>query len=353
MKISHTKIVSLGGTASSTKHDANINTRYSPSKNSEDLLQRLTQFYKNLTSYCQLSTYNLLKIDSKDTSLSNIHKIEAKLAKIAKQDDVDNIVVICGTDNMVSICFAMHLSQKLYNIGKPIVFTGAMRTFDAEEPDVFSNINQAVIFANQLQNSMLYYNKNSSSIYLSFNYQLIEAVNIRKKHSQNLNTFDNHLAVATIDDLNNINFYPLHTKTQSMTPKIYSRFEFPQKVQNFAPSYIIKNQINFPQFMQKSIIKDIKDNKTKAIVIECTGNGTYQQNTMQPIIDMANRNNIAVVRTSTCEGDVDYVDGETTIASRGLSSEQSLMLLRIALAQTEESSITEPLDLQSLFNQYA
>ncbi len=114
------------------------------------------------------------------------------------------------------------------------------------------------------------------------------------------------------------------------------------------PITYVRNYIDMPNFIVQGILDDIQNHKTKGLVIEGTGNGTYQK-CLDSIITSAKKMNIPVLRSSICNGVIAGIEGEDTIASNGLSTYDCIHFLNAALQQ----GIADNVGLQSYLNGFA
>ena len=98
--------------------------------------------------------------------------------------------------------------------------------------------------------------------------------------------------------------------------------------------------------MLKTILSDITAGNINGIIIEGTGNGTYQQD-LENIIISANEKNIPIIITSVCNGYINTVKGEPSIGSSGINTEDSIKLLHEALNKGFNKE-----QIHQLFEQY-
>jgi L-asparaginase/Glu-tRNA(Gln) amidotransferase subunit D len=113
------------------------------------------------------------------------------------------------------------------------------------------------------------------------------------------------------------------------------------------PILYIRNYIDMPDFIIKGILNDMNKNIIKGLVIEGTGNGTYQ-NCLEPVIELAQKYHLPVVRSSICKGFVDAIATEEIIASNGLSTYDCMNILNDGL----QKGIVSKLGLQNYFKQF-
>jgi L-asparaginase len=92
----------------------------------------------------ELRPVDLMAKDSASLTLSDMQRISDAVASGLKDDEIDGIVVLHGTDAMEETALLVHLQR---HIGKPVIFTGAQFTADHPQADGPENLATAIRLA--------------------------------------------------------------------------------------------------------------------------------------------------------------------------------------------------------------
>lgn len=87
---------------------------------------------------------NARALDSSSMTLADIDDLAATVRAQLEDPEVAGVVVTHGTDSMVDTAFALDL---FHSDSRPVVFTGAQRSADAEDPDGPGNLRAAIDYA--------------------------------------------------------------------------------------------------------------------------------------------------------------------------------------------------------------
>ncbi|MDE6731884.1 MAG: asparaginase [Oscillospiraceae bacterium] len=125
-------VIGTGGTISCAKSENGL----APSLSVSELLKRID-------IPCEIHSDQLFNLDS--TNMQPYHW--EQLARLIREryDEFDGFVITHGTDTMAYA--AASLSCLIQNSRKPIVFTGSMKTMNAEDSDAPKNLRDAMLFA--------------------------------------------------------------------------------------------------------------------------------------------------------------------------------------------------------------
>jgi L-asparaginase len=128
-------VIATGGTIASKRGEDGAST---PVLSGEDLLE----FVPDLEA--ELLPVDLMAKDSASLTLSDMQRISDAVASGLKDDEIDGIVVLHGTDAMEETALLVHLQR---HIGKPVIFTGAQFTADHPQADGPENLATAIRLA--------------------------------------------------------------------------------------------------------------------------------------------------------------------------------------------------------------
>lgn len=125
---------------------------------------------------------DLTRLDSSSLTLLDLQRlIKAVRAELA-DDAVSGVVVTHGTDSLEETAMALSLTH----VGdKPVVLTGAQRSFDAPDADGPENLRAAVDSA-----------RSGSGVQVAFGGKLLPAWGLRKTHTSAPDAFDNPVTHA-------------------------------------------------------------------------------------------------------------------------------------------------------------
>lgn len=132
----HVVVLSTGGTIAST-HDKT--GAVVPTVTGSKLVEPLSGTFDN--NKLTLEVKDIAKLDSSAMTLDDTDSIITAVNKELRRDDVDGVVVTHGTDSMEETAIAVDTFQ---DSEKPVALTGAMRPFDAPNPDGPDNLALAV-----------------------------------------------------------------------------------------------------------------------------------------------------------------------------------------------------------------
>jgi len=125
-----------------------------------------------LADIAEIQAETLANIGSANLSFEQI----AELCRRAEESDADGIVVTQGTDSMEESSF---LASLLYQGGKPLIFTGAMRTPNQLSADGPLNLYNSVLTASALE----------GGVYVVMNGDIHDPWYVSKDHTSDVSAF--------------------------------------------------------------------------------------------------------------------------------------------------------------------
>ncbi|MCY4667293.1 MAG: asparaginase domain-containing protein, partial [Rhodococcus sp.] len=129
--MSKVAVVTTGGTIASTR-DAHGISR--PAITGADLVG-------NEQTDIELRVVDVMSKDSSSMTFADMDRVRDAVADQLKDPGLDSVVVLHGTDTMEETAFLLDLH---HDDQRPVVFTGAQRTFDHPESDARSNLAAAI-----------------------------------------------------------------------------------------------------------------------------------------------------------------------------------------------------------------
>lgn len=137
--------------------------------------EELTQYVPELPEIAQVTTKQLMNIDSSDMRPHDWKTIARTIASQMK--GVDGIVITHGTDTM---CYtAAALSFSLPNLKIPVILTGAQQPMTVSGSDAASNLLEACIGATMAP----------PGVYVAFNHKLIHGPRAFKMYAKNVDAY--------------------------------------------------------------------------------------------------------------------------------------------------------------------
>ena len=127
-------LLATGGTIAGAGPDSTAAAYVAGALRGPALLQAVPQL-------AQVQVHELFALDSADISDAQRLQLAQRVAALARQGDVDGIVITHGTDTLEESAYLLHLTLKT---AKPVVLTGAMRAATALGADGPLNLYQAV-----------------------------------------------------------------------------------------------------------------------------------------------------------------------------------------------------------------
>lgn len=124
-----------------------------------------------------VTSTELTRLDSSSLTLLDLDKLIKAVQRELARDEVDGVVVTHGTDSLEETAIALSLTHRSK---KPIVLTGAQRSFDHPESDGVDNLRAAVEAA-----------RSGSGVHVAFGGRVLPAWGLRKVHTFELDAFEN------------------------------------------------------------------------------------------------------------------------------------------------------------------
>ncbi|MDY6049572.1 MAG: asparaginase [Corynebacterium sp.] len=132
-------VLTTGGTISCTRDSSGA---LIPTVSGEQLMEAVQPLLEGAD--IEVTVREITRLDSSAMTFFDIDEIVAAVHAALADPDVDGVVVTHGTDSMEETAVAV---DTFTNDDRPVIFTGAMRPFDDEDPDGVRNLFEAILIA--------------------------------------------------------------------------------------------------------------------------------------------------------------------------------------------------------------
>ncbi len=309
-------VLGLGGTIACKVALSHEEFYSNPSIDVATHLSNLTFPEDNL----EFTTEQFAQKVSEDLSDNDILQIVKKIQKIIDTDQYDGIVVTQGTDVIEEVSYFTNL---LVKTEIPIVFTGAMKPFNANGFDGARNLFNAIIIATTLS-------AREQKVLVTFNDCIYSSRNVQKINPSIHAAFSgNDISLLGYVVGNKAFFY--NTCVQQLP------YEFSINALEQLPEvYIIYGHIGVKPFFVEAAV----ENKVKGLISAGMGNG-HQPKIVNEALSAATKKGIPVVRCSrTGQGVItrnpSFDDRYGFIAGGSLSPQKARLLLALILTKTND-----------------
>ncbi|MEV0947463.1 asparaginase [Rhodococcus sp. NPDC049939] len=170
-------VVTTGGTIASSQDCRGVST---PVMTGSDLL-------RDVGAGTDLRITDLMSKDSSSMSFADMDRVRVAVVEELRDPDVDAVVVLHGTDTMEETAFFLDLH---HDDPRPVIFTGAQRTFDHPESDALANLAAAITAGSDPA-------LRSSGVLIGFGGALHRAPGTRKADTTSLEAFHSVHATET------------------------------------------------------------------------------------------------------------------------------------------------------------
>jgi L-asparaginase len=287
-----------------------------------------------ITSLADIKGEQVSNVGSQDMSFDILLKLAKRINELARQSDVDGIVITHGTDTMEESAFFLNLTVKT---DKPVVMVGSMRPSTAVSADGPLNLYNAVGVAADP-------NAKGRGVLVVMNDWIHAAHSLTKTSTTAVQTFMSPLrglvGVASYGKNDFFSTPPWKHTTQS-------RFDVAQV------SALPRVDIIFASLdMSPALIDASVASGARGIVIAGVGNGNMNRASVTAAANAVKKGVVVVrssrVATGSVGRNVELNDDELGfIASDELNPQKSRILLSLALLGTPT-----PTDLQAMFTTY-
>jgi L-asparaginase len=273
-------------------------------------------------------------VGSQDMSFDILLKVAKRINELARESDVDGIVITHGTDTMEESAYFLNLTVKT---DKPVVLVGSMRPSTAVSADGPLNLYNAIAVASDPQ-------AKGRGVLVVMNDQIHAAHSLTKSSTTAVETF-----VSPLRGLVGTTSYGKQDYYNSPTWKHTKQSEFDVASVTALPRVdVVFGCVDMPaDLIDASVAKG-----AKGIVIAGVGNGNMNKASVDAAAH-AVKNGIIVVRSSRVPTglvgrNVELDDDKLGfVASNELNPQKSRILLSLALLKQRSAA-----DIQRLFETY-
>ncbi|TDX51689.1 asparaginase [Orenia marismortui] len=307
------KVITTGGTIAMGE-DQNTH-QIVPKLSGKDLLNSVPE----LNNIAELDLIQYSNLDSSQLTPKMILELSKLVKKALASKDISGVLITHGTDTLEETAYLLDL---VLDTEKPVVITGALRSFNQLSSDGKANLVQS------LQTIIEPHSKNKG-VLVVLNNQIHAARFVSKIHTNKLWAFDsiNTGSIGSIDHCGVHYFYNLDKQVTINTEELEDNVQ------------LIKLAIgNDDRLIQASL-----DYGVKGLVLEAFGLGTLPKSIVSALL-RAKKEEIPVVITSRClEGRVYNLYGASTgktniaetdiIFAGNLNSTKARLVLMLLLGQ--------------------
>jgi len=288
----------------------------------------------NITKLAKIKGEQVSNVGSQDMSFDILLALSKRIADLAKQNDVDGIVITHGTDTMEETAYFLNLVCKT---DKPIVLVGSMRPSTAVSADGPLNLYNAVAVAADP-------NAKGRGVLLVMNDWIHSAQSLTKVSTTAVQTF-----MSPLRGLIGTTAYGANEYYRYPNSKYGSKSEFSVDGVTKLPRVDI---VYADLDMSPDLIDASVEKGAKGIVIAGVGNGNMTKGALEACVRAVKKGVVVVRSTRVATGNVGRNvevndDQSGTIASADLNPQKSRILLSVALLKQRKAE-----DIQRLFYDY-
>ncbi|MCK8827203.1 asparaginase [Natroniella acetigena] len=316
------KLITTGGTIAMGKDEKT--GQIVPKLSGVDLLQQVPQ----LTKMADLELVQYVNMDSSQLTAPMLLELAKLVEKALAEKEVDGVLITHGTDTLEETAYLLDL---VLDINKPVVITGALRSFNQLNSDGAGNLVQSI-------QTILSPQSKDKGVLAVINEKIHAARFLSKIHTNKLNAFSSlNCGPIGIIDHSGIHYsYDLPSQITIEVDQLEERVE------------IIKLAIG----SDDRLIQAALDYDCQGLIIEAFGLGTLPEKVIPGLI-RAKKEGVPVVITSrSYEGRVYNLYGASggktnikeldLIFAGGLTSTKARLLLMLLLGKNlSQSKIRE------------
>ena len=271
----HVVVLATGGTIAGAGASAVNSATYTAAKVPVD---KLLAGLPELANYANVTGEQVFQIASESFTNDNLLTLAKRVSALAKQSDVDGIVVTHGTDTLAETAYFLSLTV---NTDKPIVVIGSMRPGTALSADGALNLVDAVSVAGSKD-------AKGKGVLVTMNDEIQTARDVNKDVNIKTNAFQSQWGpLGMVVEGKNYWFRaPVKRHTSGSEFNIDSIDKLPQVDIVYAYGSV-----------QPTAVNAFVDAGAKAIIHAGTGNGSVADRMVKPLQD-ARGKGVLIVRSS-------------------------------------------------------
>lgn len=312
-------IVATGGTIASTATDKTQLADYKVSTGAADLVAAVP----GMDGLADFEFEQVCNIESHEIDDGVLFQIAQAAQRFCDRDDIDGVVITHGTDTLEETAFFLHLTL---DTSKPVVIVGAMRPASALSADGPLNLFHAVVVATEPTSR-------GRGVLVVMNDRIASARHVTKGHANGVDAF-----VPTEFGYLGLVFgrWVQYQSRVDLPHTAASDFKRAFELGHLPPVDVVYDHQGAGHHIYSASIE-----RAKGIVLAATGQGSLSPQASQGA-QMAKEAGVVVVRSSRVwQGVVRFSEKDDqfgTIAAYSLHPAKARILLRLALAQTQNVS---------------
>jgi glutamin-(asparagin-)ase len=330
-KLANVTILATGGTIAGAGADAAASATYQAAKVPVDKLIAGVPELKNVAN---VRGEQVFQIASESFTNDHLLQLARRVAQLAKQDDVDGIVITHGTDTLEETAYFLNL---VVRTEKPIVVVGSMRPGTAMSADGMLNLHNAVVIAGSKE-------ARGKGVLVTMNDEIHTGRDVAKTINIKTGAFNSPWGPLGMVVEGKTYWFRAPIKRHTMQ----SEFDI-EKIEMLAPVEVVYAYGNMSDaaygvFVQKG---------AKAIVHAGTGNGSVANRVVPLLVDLRQKG-VQIIRSSHVnEGGFVIRNAEQPddkydwVVAHDLNPQKARILAAVALTRTSDSK-----ELQRIFWEY-
>jgi len=322
-KTPHVVLMSMGGTIASRGSDRMNITNYggknTPPVDPGDWIHDLPEL-ANLARIT-LEDFRPPKDRAERETFEDMKAVAKRLNELAKDPDVDGVVITHGTNTMAEVAFYMNLTVKT---DKPIVFVGSQRPWTGISGDGPLNLYDAIRVAASPQ-------AHGKGVLHCMNQNINTARDVTKTSAYRVQTFKGvDVGAIGFADPDRVVFYREPARRHTMTSE-FAGIDF----KSLPPVEIFYGYTDAPGY----VIDAAVEHGAKGIVVDGVGAGVANASETEAI-KRAQAKGVVVVMTARVRGGrvqetISRTDAKI-VAGDNLPPEKARLLLQMALTKTSD-----------------
>ncbi len=288
----------------------------------------------DVTKLANIKGEQISNVGSQDMSFDILLKLAKRIAELAKQNDVDGIVITHGTDTMEETAYFLNLVCKT---DKPIVLVGSMRPSTAVSADGPLNLYNGIAVAADP-------NARNRGVLLVMNDWIHSAQSLTKVSTTAVQTF----------------MSPIRGLIGTSSYGVNEYYRYPNGLYGSKSEFTVDNVNKLPRVdivyadldMGGDLIDASVEKGAKGIVIAGVGNGNMTKSALDACARASKKGVVVVRSTRVATGNVgrnvEVNDDELgLVASADLNPQKSRILLSVALLKPRKLN-----EIQKLYYEY-
>jgi glutamin-(asparagin-)ase len=330
-KLGNVVILATGGTIAGAGATAAASATYQAATVPVDKLIAGTPELKDIAN---VRGEQVFQIASESFTNDHLMQLGKRVAALAKQDEVDGIVVTHGTDTMEETAYFLNL---VIRSDKPIVLVGSMRPGTAMSADGMLNLYNAVVVAASKD-------ARDKGVLVSMNDEIYPARDVTKAVNIKTEAFKSPWGPLGMVVEGKTYWFRVSAKRHT------TRSEFDiEGIDRLAPVEVVYGYGNMSNAAYQSFAAD----GAKAIIHAGTGNGSVADRIV-PTLNALRGNGVQIIRSARVAGGGFVIrnaeqpdDKYDWIVAHDLNPQKARILAAVALTQTQDSK-----ELQRIFWEY-